>query len=282
MFKLDCSVSVDCIVPLGLRDGKYHYKMDPDFKRKLDEIRQADIKKVELDLTGLSYAWVFEEFLLKASEAIKEAGLTLNSLHLPFGMDWVDLVSPWENDRKEIVRWMIKIFGWVDKYNPAAYVLHPGGYKVKEENRPGAMDRLCLSASELAKGTKTPVCIENMVGGVLMNTVDKVEEYANRVPNAHVVLDVNHLLHDKPEDAIMRLGNRIKALHISDYDFVYERHAMPKTGKIEWMKVLGALEKVGFKNAFTYELYMKKYGYTFKQIKQNYDELFDEYNSLKK
>ena len=213
---------------------------------------------------------------------IKEAGLIFNTLHMPFADDWIDLASPWEGDRTAIVQWIVKVFNWIDKYHPAAYILHPGGYREKEENRLKAMERLCLSAGELANGTKTPVCIENMVNGVLTNTVDRVEEFLQQTPKAQLVLDVNHLLQDKPEDAIIRLGNRIEALHISDYDFVFERHAMPKTGKVDWMKVIGALEKIGFKNAFNYELNMGKYNYTYKQIKQNYDELFQEYNSLKK
>ena len=111
--------------------------------------------------------------------------------------------------------------------------------------------------------------------------MEKIKEFADKSKNAYVIVDVNHFLNDKPEDAILALGDRIKALHISDYDFVYERHMIPGDGLNDWNKIIGALEKIGYKGAFNYEVNMGRYGYTYKQLIENYEKLFEEYNISK-
>lgn len=280
MFVLKPSVSVGCIKALGFQNGSYRYAIDPNFPRSLQEIKETGIEQVELDVFGMYYPETFEAWVEKAADMTANVGLRVNSVHFPFGQPWTDLASPWESDRTEIVKWLAKIFQKLERFAPTAYVFHPGGAYATEENRGEAMVRLCKSADELSEATNARVCVENMVGGTLLNTVDKVLEFTEKALKASVVLDVNHLLHDKPEDAILRIGNRIQALHVSDYDFVYERHVMPGDGKIEWMKVLGALETIGYKNAFNYEIRMN--GYTYKDIKNNYDEMFARYNATRR
>ncbi len=282
MFKLPLSVSINCIQILGLYDGKYRYCLEPDFQEKIQEIKRAGIDAVELCVCGFWSGETFEEYAEPCAKMILNAGLKLNSVHFPFGMPWIDLACPWETDRLEIINWCKKMFSVLDSFSPKAYVFHPGGEHVTRENYQTGMVRLCDTAMQLATGTNAAVCVENMVKGELMDTVDKALDFSNGAPNAAVVLDVNHLLHDKPEDAIARLGKRIKALHISDYDFVNERHMLPTEGKIAWMKVLSALEKAGIDCAFNYELSMSKYGYTYTQIKENYESLFVEYNCLRR
>ena len=278
MFRLPLSVSISCVEGLGLQDGKYRYRLPLNFEETLREIKRAGIDAVELDICGFWCGETFEEFAKPSAEMIVKAGLRLNSVHFPFGMPWVDLVSPWERDRLAIIAWCKKMFAILDEYQPKAYVFHPGGDHVNKENYAVETAKLYDTVAQIAEGTSACVCVENMVRGELMDTVDKVLEFSQSVPTAGVTLDLNHLLQDKPEDAILRLGKRIRALHVSDYDFINERHMLPKEGKIDWMKVLSALEKTGVDCAFNYELYMKKYGYTYAQIKENYDSLFAEYN----
>lgn len=278
MFKLPLSVSISCIQGLGLHDGAYHYCMPSDFKENLQEIKRVGIEAVELDVCGFWNAETFEKFAKVSAQMVLDEGLKLNSVHFPFGMPWIDLASPWENDRLEIIKWCKRMFSILDNFQPKAYVFHPGGDSVKKENYEAGFERLCDSAMQIAKGTDTAVCVENMVRGELMETVDKTLDFVRCVPNVGITLDVNHLLQDKPEDAIERLGKHIRALHISDYDFIDERHMLPKEGKIDWMKVLSALHKAGVNCAFNYEVNMKKYGYSYAQIKENYDKLFMEYN----
>ena len=278
MFNLPISVSINSIQGLGLKDGRYRYRLAPDYQENLQEIKRAGIGAVELCLCGFWCGETLEEYAKVSAEMVADAGLRLNSVHFPFGMPWIDLASSWEADRLEIIKWCKKIFSMLDAFAPKAYVFHPGGEQVTKENYQREMQKLCDTVTQMAQGTKASVCVENMVRGELMDTADKALEFALGAPSASVALDINHLLHDKPEDAIKKLGKYIRALHISDYDFINERHMLPKEGKIEWMKVLSALEETGVNCAFNYEVSMKKYGYTYAQIKENYDSLFAEYN----
>ena len=96
------------------------------------------------------------------------------------------------------------------------------------------------------------------------------------VEGISICADVNHLLQERSENAILKMGSRIKTLHISDYDYVDEKHLMPGKGLINWMELIGNLEKIGYSGVFNYEL-----GYSAKEIKENYEALFEKYNLLK-
>lgn len=281
MYKPELSTSINPVIGLGLKDGEYRYGFDKNFAETLNELKALGFKAIELDICGMQYAWTAERLLGEALSIVKDVGITLNSLHYPYDITWVDLASPWDADVVEIVKWFGKMFKITDAYGVRAHVLHPGGQYVTEENYSSFIKKFHNSVNELTKLSDSYVCIENMVGGKLLTDVDKLEDMLAAVPNANVVLDVNHLLHDKPQDAIRRLGKKIKTLHISDYDFVFERHKMPGEGKIDWNAVIGALEEVGYDGRFNYELNMS-YGYTYKDIKDNYDKLFADYAASKK
>ncbi len=282
MFKPKLSTSVSFVVGKGLVDGEYLYDIDEKLCERLKELKKLGFDAVELDVCGMNYAWAAEKTLKYSLEAAREADITVNSVHYPFGNTWVDLASPWEADRKEIVKWFGKVFKITDEYGVRAHVLHPGGIDVtKPELYDVYKDRFHDSVRGLTELTDAYVCIEDMVGGELFNTVDKMEAMLKAVPKACIVLDVNHLLHDTPYDAVKRLGNRIKTLHISDYDFVYERHLMPGEGKIDWNRLIEELENVGYDGRFNYELNMAQHGYTYEQIKENYENLFADYRQYK-
>ena len=94
------------------------------------------------------------------------------------------------------------------------------------------------------------------------------------IKNLKICLDTNHFLKEKTEDAIMALGEEIKTLHVSDGDYINERHWLPGKGKIDWNAVIGALQKVGYEGVFNYEVDKQ----TAETIKENHKMLFDNYN----
>ncbi len=283
MYKLDCSVSVTCTRSKGLKNCEYGYFVDENFANTLKEIKDAGINNIELCFMAGVYARgdkIVKNFK-KAIKLVKKSGLKLNSLHFPFGPNWIDLACPWKQDRVEIVRWIGKMFKISDKLKPNAYVFHPGGNNVNDSNLEFSKSQLYKTANELALLTKTPVCVENMVVGSLMRTCDDIIQFTQNADKSYAIIDLNHLLFDKPQDVIRKVGKKIKSLHVSDYDFVSEKHLLPGLGLIEWQEVLKALEKIGYDGCFTYEVYNDRYGYTYKQIKENCDALFDEYNKNK-
>ena len=77
---------------------------------------------------------------------------------------------------------------------------------------------------------------------------------------AGIVFDTNHAL---AEDNITFLsslinsGIPIHSLHISDYDFVDERHRLPGDGVNRWQDILALLERAGYTGPLMYEVSRK-------------------------
>ena len=282
MYKLELSCSVGAgVVPTGLKNGKYGYVLDGKYEERIKAVKEAGIKKIEFEIPSVRYVDMSIKFFKKCLKIAKKHKITINTFHFPYSVDWMDFSCPWDNDRKEIVRWLGELFKITDKFNPKAYIFHPAGQGCNADNREKYMQYLLESVEGLAKLTKVPICIENMVVGNMTNGLAQIKEYADKTKSGYVVVDTNHFVKDRPEDAILALGDKVKALHISDNDFIYERHMMPGDGLNDWNKIIGALEKIGYSGTFNYEVSLSKYGYNYKDVVANYEKLFENYNKSK-
>ena len=54
--------------------------------------------------------------------------------------------------------------------------------------------------------------------------------------------------------SLKKIGDKIITVHISDYDKVNERHWLPGEGVIDWQGVLNALNEIGYKGIWLYEI----------------------------
>ncbi len=282
MFKPQVGVSISAIKLLGFIDGEYRICVRPEFYDNLLIAKECGFDYVEVGISGPYFASLLStEILDEIVDKILKSGIKV-TLHMPFGKPWNDLATQWDNDRLEIVKFYGKIMDKFKPCKPLAFVFHPGGQEYNENNKEKVLSNFYTSVEELTKLTDAKICIENMVRSNICETVDQMLALLENAPSAYCVLDVNHLLHDKTDDAILRIGKKLKHLHISDYDFIDERHMMPGDGKIDWMKVLACLDEIGYDGIFNYEISAKKYGYTIKDIKDNYERLFEQYNAFKK
>lgn len=89
-----------------------------------------------------------------------------------------------------------------------------------------------------------------------------------------ICFDTNHMLNEKSEEFIRTVGNRIRTIHVADYDRVNERHWMPGRGVNDWNAIISALIETGYHGAFMYEV-VKREGdqFTFADLKLNYESL---------
>ena len=61
--------------------------------------------------------------------------------------------------------------------------------------------------------------------------------------------------HEFPLDLFIRnAGSRIITTHLSDYDFVDERHWVPGDGKINWREFYTLMEEAGYTGPYLFEL----------------------------
>jgi sugar phosphate isomerase/epimerase len=73
-------------------------------------------------------------------------------------------------------------------------------------------------------------------------------------PRLGVCFDTNHLLGEEAVSFIHRLGTKIVTTHVSDYDFVDERHWLPGEGRLNWVTLIQALRAIDFRGVWMYEL----------------------------
>ena len=271
MYRLELGTNVH----LFQKDG-----LNKDFFRDIKEIKNEGFQSVEVSLGKVG---TYEMHMKKCMEnvedgmkAVLDEGLRINSVHLPF-QRFIYISSYDEGVRTWAVDEFRQLIEVCDKYNPKHYVFHSKMGREEDGLWELRKPALVRSFREMTDMTKNNICMENMVGS-FPHTIAEMLEVLQQVEKGKCCIDMNHFLLDKTADAILALGKWVNAIHVSDYDGVYEKHWMPKEGINNWIKIIGNLEKIGYNGAFTYEVDRVKYGYTYADIRANYESLFEEYN----
>ena len=281
MYKLKLGVSLNVFT-------RYSARYNENFQKNLDELVRLGFDSVDVNLCtiyGREQILQSHELIPQGLEWVKERGLALNAVHLPFSLQR-DYSSLDDDFRARLLQDTKEMLSIANAYRPYAYVVHAGPAVQDVSERPLRLQKTSDSLIRMSKYTDSFICVENMVRNAVMNTIAEQKEVLDRVCNCKNVAfccDTNHYLQDKAEDAILALGKHVKTLHISDHDYIDEKHVLPMDGKIDWMAVIGALEKVGYQGVFNYEIKMEADGcvyYTLEDIKNNYVALFERYNSL--
>ena len=117
-----------------------------------------------------------------------------------------------------------------------------------------------------AKGLGVTVAIENMWGrhkdfrdrivkSVCSDAAEMIRYIDALGGDAVACLDVGHagLVGEAADEMIIALGDRLKALHIHDNDFVHDLHTAPFVGKMNFAAITKALHKIGYKGDITLE-----------------------------
>lgn len=247
-----------------------------DFSSRMSEAESAGLDAFDFDLCA---HWREREKeialygrLEDGLQRIEQSPLLLNGVHISFGPVW-EFSAVYERSRASAVRLAEEIFARVDPAGPGCYILHGSWEPIADGERPRRLEQLKRSLRELRERTAARICVESLPRTCLGNTSRELKDIADGVDGIDVCLDCNHFLREKPEDAVAVLGSRIRTTHISDYDFVDERHWLPGTGKIDWNAFIGALEKAGYDGVFNYEVKVPA-----REIKENFEQLFAAYN----
>lgn len=262
-----------------LKLGKSVKGLISDFYEQIRKAKELGFASIDVVLCECGYEGTDEQIeeLKKRIAFLKETGLRFNNVHLPYGADW-DISVLDEEKRQSVLKNVKTAVDWIEPFAPYCYVIHGSSGPVMDDERDMRLIQLEKSVWELQKYTATPMAVENMPRTGILNTSAEMAEFASRVGKVEFCLDVNHFLRETPEDAILRIGDKVITTHISDHNFVDERHWLPGKGLIAWQRVINALESVGYNGVFNYEVGPDV---TLEEIKENFDCLFQEYNSKK-
>ena len=260
----------------SLRLGTSVYFCKEDYYERLAEMERLGFDAGDFDITSKWFEPDEEEEyyknLEKGLDAFQKTGMFLNGVHISFGNDW-DISAINEEKRKEVVERIKAVFTRTNPYHPYCYILHGSFEPIKAEERTLHIEALKKSLKELRPFTDAKICVEILPRTCLFNTSKEALEIVESLDGIDVCVDVNHFLQEKSEEGLLRLGSYVKTLHISDHDYVDERHWLPGNGSIDWMKLIGSLEKIGYTGMFHYES-----AGTHEEVKQNYLGLFARYN----
>lgn len=236
-------------------------------KESLATIKDAGIEYIEVSINAFWRKKPENEVYIRAYRALKlidEAGLKVWSVHLPFSKDLdISMLDP--EKREENLLFFEEMIRLSSIFEPKCLVLHPGSDTIKDESTReerlkcsrNSIGRLAIAAKEIG----AVLCIENLPRTCPGRTAEEIEYLTADIPNVGVCFDTNHLLLGTHKDFLEKVGDRIRTIHVSDYDGVDEKHWLPMHEKsiIDWTTFYKNLKQTGYKGVFMFEV-TKKYG----------------------
>jgi len=187
--------------------------------------------------------------------------VALWSYHLPFA-PFRDLeISTLDRElRERTVAYFERLIERAAEIGIDKFVIHPSGEPIPEEDREARMgysmeslDRL----AEFAHSRGAVIAVEDLPRTCLGNSADEIQRLIGANDKLRVCFDTNHLLRDNNLNFIQKLGDKIVTVHVSDYDFIDEKHWLPGEGGVDWHALYTALTAVGYRGAWLYELGLK-------------------------
>lgn len=186
------------------------------------------------------------------------AGMEIWSYHLPFSGE-INIAAPDETKRKAAVDYQCGLMKKAAAVGIRRFIIHPSAEPIPDEERADWMAAAKVSLKEMADCAGelgVVVCVEDLPRTCLGHTADEMLELLAADDRLRVCFDVNHLLTVfgcNHREFVEKLGRLIVTTHMSDYDFVDEKHFFPGNGSIDWKEVVELLEEAGYEGPFLYE-----------------------------
>ena len=228
----------------------------PFDRENLTELKRAGITELELSFTLRECESISPRSAVSLAEG---CGLSVASYHLPFSAPTVlELAAEDESVRRRTTALYCKLIKEYSALGVHKFIIHPSSEPVstdpvlRKKRLSDTRDALS-SLAEVAALHGSLIAVENLPRTCLASTVDELEFLISGSEKLGVCFDTNHLLTDTNEELIRRLGSRIIAVHVSDYDRINERHWLPGEGDIDWHGLYRLLTASGFSGTWMYE-----------------------------
>lgn len=216
--------------------------------------KENGIEYIEISVSSIDQSKALDFDLIDTLS--KKYGITLWSFHLPFApFEKIDI------SRKELAEFSVsyckELIERASKIGIKTFIVHASGEPIEEDKRAERMEMAKKSLFELASFAEkfgATIAVEDLPRTCLGRSASDVVELISAHENLRACFDTNHLLSEDFSHFIHTLGDKIVTTHISDYDYVNERHWLPGEGKIDWQKMLGDLKAVGYNGPWLYEI----------------------------
>ncbi len=230
----------------------YKHSIEPDV---LAEIKAGGVEYVEISSIPDPF---LEDFVRRPkfyADRITDAGLKVWSLHLPFGIG-IDIASLSHSVLTQTREYFHALIKAASEAGAKVVVVHPGLEPVLDCDREARLQisRESLTIlSEYADSLGLTLAVEDLPRSCLCNTVEEMARVVDGIDKLRICFDTNHMLNHDNVKFVETLGDRIVTLHVSDYDFVDERHQLPLVGDNDWAGIIHGLEKKDYHGVWLYE-----------------------------
>lgn len=219
------------------------------------KMKDSGVDAVEISCASADYEKLDYRAIQQAAD---RTGIILWSFHYPFSpFDKLNLASLDENVRRASVAYLSELTRKASDIGIKRFVVHASGEPIAEENRAESLRVARESIAELAVVAKecgAVIAVEDLPRTCLGNCHGDILALIGDDPTLGVCFDSNHLTAERGEDFLAAVGHRLITVHISDFDFINERHWLPGEGKIDWTSMMQALDATGYDGVFLYEL----------------------------
>ena len=185
-------------------------------------------------------------------------GINIWSLHLPFApRELIDISDVEKEKRRKTVEYLSELIKMGGSIGADKFVIHPSSEPISESERKEKLKCAKESLSKLADVAErfnAVICVEDLPRTCLGNCVEEMKFLTEDDERLRICFDTNHITADKPENVIRELKNKIVTLHVSDFDFVDEKHWIPGDGEINWSEVVKALKDIKYNGVWMYEV----------------------------
>lgn len=225
----------------------------PVTETMLTACRDAGITHIELSYNKPAYDGMD---LTAVAALIRAHGLTLWSLHLPFSRE-LDISLPDPALRAAVMACHTALMEKAAALGVKIFVIHPSSEPISDEDRPARMKQAKESLATLAglaESLGVTLAVEDLPRTCLGNCSAEMLELLSAHPALRSCFDTNHLLGEDSIAYVRNVGDRIITTHISDYDFINERHWLPGEGKQDFLAILAALREIHYAGVWLYEL----------------------------
>ena len=161
-------------------------------------------------------------------------------------------------------------------------VVHPSSGVREDLSRQQRLENsmeLLAQLTAVAQKAGIVLAVENLPRTGLCRVKEEMQQILAAIPDLRVCFDSNHCLLQTNPDYIRAVGDKIVTLHISDYDFINERHLLPGRGNNYWENLLESLEEENYQGVFNYEVARKdssgRIVISLTDIQKNYQQLIN-------
>ena len=184
-----------------------------------------------------------------------EYGVELWSYHLPFGT--FNIASLDGERRKSAIETYGEIIGRAREIGVRHFVVHPSAEPHTPEERTERILRSkegLVQLAEIGRRNDAIIAVEDLPRTCLGNCAAELLDLISVDDSLGICCDTNHLLGEDLIDFISKVVHRVVTTHISDYDFIDERHWLPGEGKVDWSAVYRTLTEGGYTGPWMYEV----------------------------